>query len=725
MKDEFSKKLTAIEGSLQKTAREAKSAQSSFTDLAKSVGGLVATYVSFRSIGGFLKGAIDESLDGARVMAQVAVNVKNAGLEFQALKPQFEEAGRSALNFGFSAEDSMMSLSRFTLITKDFAQAQNLSNIAMDLARSKNISLADATQQVVLLTQGSTREMRNLGIQLDENATIADNLRAVQDQLAGSTEAFAETSAGKLEILNVQWQEMKQQVGDEMVGSISDLAGVVQSNLPAIIELFKQFAGVIATVVNWLGEMGGASEFAFAKQIDEITARQNQLTDAMYDARDAGDAETKSLYLQATAYTEAQKKLVALENAKKAIGDKGMLVEDAQAELKKLGVDSSGLDATFNPFKLVDAGKNNLVYLENQIAQEKKKLDEYKDVYNNAFNGLKTPEIPKLPNFISPQDKAQLGKDSEDVAKSLEELSGTYDDFTAKVGDSLFELTSQHKNAVAGFKTDIQRIKKEMTSLNDSFATGEQSDRMSVAQDIVTAQDRILELQAQLKETSRRSERTALEQEIAQQQEALTANGEFVNGLESEIAEVKRRAGLTDLQRAIEDYNSRRTLATQEYNEKLSSLQSEMKAVKQKQKEEKALYQEKKDFINSMLDQTRAKYSETLKTNLSNTKSSIEKEIQYYRQLAIAIDLARKGASGASFDRSVGKVTAVKDAVISPNGRIITTDPMDYLIATKRPQDLAGGGGVTININTMIGDDAYAEEMGNKIMNTLKLQGQM
>lgn len=65
----------------------------------------------------------------------------------------------------------------------------------------------------------------------------------------------------------------------------------------------------------------------------------------------------------------------------------------------------------------------------------------------------------------------------------------------------------------------------------------------------------------------------------------------------------------------------------------------------------------------------------------------------------------------------------INDGIVQ-NGKVITTHPDDYLIATKNPSKL-GGGGVTININTMVGDDTYAEELGNKILNTLRLQSQL
>ena len=70
---------------------------------------------------------------------------------------------------------------------------------------------------------------------------------------------------------------------------------------------------------------------------------------------------------------------------------------------------------------------------------------------------------------------------------------------------------------------------------------------------------------------------------------------------------------------------------------------------------------------------------------------------------------------------------SVNDAIISPDGNIITTHPDDYLIATKNPQSLGGGGGVVINItgNSFMGEDDMAEKIGNRLMNIVKLNAQV
>jgi len=51
------------------------------------------------------------------------------------------------------------------------------------------------------------------------------------------------------------------------------------------------------------------------------------------------------------------------------------------------------------------------------------------------------------------------------------------------------------------------------------------------------------------------------------------------------------------------------------------------------------------------------------------------------------------------FQSAQNKKNKVNDAIITPKGDVIKTNPSDYLIATKTPQELAGGGKGTINVN--------------------------
>lgn len=75
-----------------------------------------------------------------------------------------------------------------------------------------------------------------------------------------------------------------------------------------------------------------------------------------------------------------------------------------------------------------------------------------------------------------------------------------------------------------------------------------------------------------------------------------------------------------------------------------------------------------------------------------------------------------------------GSSKSVNDAIISPNGDIIRTNPSDYLIATKSPSALMGGGSggaSTINVNISGGliTEDVAKDIGNIIMREINNGG--
>ncbi len=75
-------------------------------------------------------------------------------------------------------------------------------------------------------------------------------------------------------------------------------------------------------------------------------------------------------------------------------------------------------------------------------------------------------------------------------------------------------------------------------------------------------------------------------------------------------------------------------------------------------------------------------------------------------------DWAVKAVSKAKEALTFGKSKKVDDAVISPSGDIVSTNPRDWLIATQNPLGLSGAlgvaGGITINIGNVNGTDRTA-----------------
>jgi phage-related protein len=86
-------------------------------------------------------------------------------------------------------------------------------------------------------------------------------------------------------------------------------------------------------------------------------------------------------------------------------------------------------------------------------------------------------------------------------------------------------------------------------------------------------------------------------------------------------------------------------------------------------------------------------------------KSAVQSAINFIRSiLRSTIKAIGSAASGIMSGvkgviSGAASVIGIHDAIITPSGQVIQSDPADYLFATKNPSSLGGGGGVTINLN--------------------------
>lgn len=91
--------------------------------------------------------------------------------------------------------------------------------------------------------------------------------------------------------------------------------------------------------------------------------------------------------------------------------------------------------------------------------------------------------------------------------------------------------------------------------------------------------------------------------------------------------------------------------------------------------------------------------------------------IEQARQDALYYENNLRHKTALDINRQVSQ-TSVHDALISTNGRVITTDPKDYLIATKNPRELVGGNSVVQPvINNIINNNADVQVRQQQTVN--------
>lgn len=224
--------------------------KSFFSGLALDVAKGTAAYDLFQkgvsAVTGFLEDSIKESLTSGAAWAQVKSDVTNAGLSFDAIQPKLKAYSQQMQMLGFDDDDVAQSVARLTVVTGSYSDGLKLNQLAMDLARSKQIDLATATNLVTQVTQGHGRVLQQYGITLDETASAADNLAKLNDKVTGSAERFADTTAGKVAIVQQQFKDIEKTVGNDLQPALDTLYSTTEQNLPAL----EQGLGGVAVAID-------------------------------------------------------------------------------------------------------------------------------------------------------------------------------------------------------------------------------------------------------------------------------------------------------------------------------------------------------------------------------------------------------------------------------------------------------------------------------------------
>lgn len=115
------------------------------------------------------------------------------------------------------------------------------------------------------------------------------------------------------------------------------------------------------------------------------------------------------------------------------------------------------------------------------------------------------------------------------------------------------------------------------------------------------------------------------------------------------------------------------------------------------------LLSDSSDSSEDSKDDGREQRIQNLKDALSDLIDQAKTDAEYYEK-----NLLHKNALSAN---EAVSTRSVNDAIITPNGSIVTTHPDDYLIATKTPGSLMGSGGqanVTVQVNPVVINNSSA-----------------
>ena len=159
--------------------------------------------------------------------ANLEVAIKNTGVSFEAAKPYVDSHAKSMMALGFTYDDTYAALAKMTAASGSPKVALDSLGVAADLARAKQISLADAGTLVARASIGQAKGLGDLGIAigktLPKGATMAQIFKAVEDRVGGAANAFKNTLSGGIAVARANFQALQVQVGIALVPTLIKL----------------------------------------------------------------------------------------------------------------------------------------------------------------------------------------------------------------------------------------------------------------------------------------------------------------------------------------------------------------------------------------------------------------------------------------------------------------------------------------------------------------------
>lgn len=391
-------------------------------------------------LGKATEAALAEEESVAKLGAALKANIPNWDGQTDAI----EKVLQARMDLGFSDDEQRQSLALLVAATHDATKALEIQRTAMDLARLKGISLADASNALIKVEAGQFRVLKSLGIVLKDGATQTEALAAVQKVAAGQAAAYAETNRGKLLASQIKVDEAMERLGSKTMPIVVD----AMTNAADAVELF---VGAIDTVTDH----AGAGKPTLEAYADVVTSsfRPDKLIEFAQAAQEMGrswaydmmhmktDAEKAAESITTDWETTRGSMATAASRMASSAGDVGDATEEMADDIKSSTGDAAGY----------------------YTALRDSVVEDTKDIIDDAFDPLET-KMDALANHydilagIVEYNEARGKEAHNDAAKSI---IGDLDD----EAQNLVELGEKHEltaKQVDTFEADVTAAFKAM-----------------------------------------------------------------------------------------------------------------------------------------------------------------------------------------------------------------------------------------------------------------------
>jgi hypothetical protein len=163
--------------------------------------------------------------------------IKNMGALGIVSKDKILTASKAVTKLGFDDETTAIAMAKLTKATGDVNEAIKLNNLIMDIARGKTGDYDTAQRVVTLALAGSTKEIRAMGIAVQDGITPLEVIAELTKTYGGISQDFSKTTQGSLEAIGMAQENLKEAFAKDL--------------LPVLTELATKVSDIIIKVMDW------------------------------------------------------------------------------------------------------------------------------------------------------------------------------------------------------------------------------------------------------------------------------------------------------------------------------------------------------------------------------------------------------------------------------------------------------------------------------------------
>jgi hypothetical protein len=231
---------------LKKGAKDVSAFDKGVKKLGKSLAGLFAA----QKLAQFAKASVKAFAEDQAAAVKLAKAVDNLGLSYS--NPDIANFITKMESQAAILDDKLRPAFQALLTTTgDVAKAQELLTSAIDISRGSGVDLATVSQDLANGYVGITRGLKkyNLGLTQAQlkGKSFEELMVLLNKQFNGSSAAYLDTFAGKMDKINVAFDKVKETIGSGLVQALGDAGGDtgLAGSLKGIIGLATQVSNLL------------------------------------------------------------------------------------------------------------------------------------------------------------------------------------------------------------------------------------------------------------------------------------------------------------------------------------------------------------------------------------------------------------------------------------------------------------------------------------------------